>query len=442
MQAWYSRLTRIVFLFGLMVMMSGPTTAEGASAATGRISRIVLKGSVNPGSAGYFSRALAEAAGGGDRMLLVELDTPGGLVTSLRSMVQEILASRIPVVVYVAPSGAQAASAGALLVLSAHVAAMSPGTEVGAAHPVGFGGGSTNDSVSGKKLENDLAAYARSLAHVRGRNADWAERAVRESIASPAHEALQAGVIDTVVRNRAELFSFLDGRKVTTAAGPVILNTAAVTVREIRPSLSETVKMTIADPNLAYIFFLLGIAGIYFELASPGAGFPGVAGAISLLLGLYAMQLLSADTTGLLLLVLAVIFLVLELFVTSGGVLAAAGLAALFLGSLMLFNTPETGISLSLWVFLPVFLSFTGAVILIVWVVARASANRRILGEEAMIGETGRVIQAIGPGSRGKVYVHGEIWDAVSSEVLAPETPVSVTAIEGMKLQVKQKKEL
>ncbi len=409
---------------------------QGYAAAQVTVSRIVLSGSVNPASAQYFSRVLAEAHADGSAALLVELDTPGGLVSSLRLMVQDVLASKIPVIVYVSPSGAQAASAGALLMLSAHVAAMSPGTEIGAAHPVGMGGGDREGDVMSGKAASDLAAFARSLAEVRGRNQEWAEQAVLRSRASSAQEALRIGVIDLIASKPAIVLRRVDGMKVRTAGGEVTLATADASLKPIAATFQEQVLMRIADPNIAYILFLAGLAGLYFELASPGAIFPGVAGAVSLLLGLYAMQMLPVSITGVLLLLLGVLFLGLELFVTSGGVLAIAGLIALFAGSLMLFGTPGSGTELSLFVFLPVFLVFAVAAGAIVRVVLRSSSSRQLSGQDGLLGESGRVVRLIEGASAGKVFVHGELWDAVAGEKLPEGTPVRVTGIKGLQLQV------
>ncbi len=403
-----------------------------------QIRSMSLTGSVNPGSAAYFLRVLDEANRDNDTLLLVELDTPGGLVASLRQMVQGVMASKVPVVVYVAPSGAQAASAGALLLLSSHVAAMAPGTETGAAHPVDISGGGDKGSVMGRKIENDLAAFARSLAQKRGRSPEWAERAVRESIASTASEALAAGVIDTVADNRKELLVSLDGRKVETAIGELIIRTTNVPVKEASPTFGEEVMMAIADPNIAYFLLLLGLAGLWFELSTPGAVLPGVAGAIALVLGAWAMQLLSVNVTGLLLILLAILFFGLEIFVVSSGALAIAGLVALFIGSVMVFNQPELGLVINWWVFLPLFLSFSAGVLLLVFVVLRSTRRKAISGREGLVGETGTVERAIGEGKGGKVFVHGELWDASANGLIPAGSQVTVTGIEGMRLMVKQ----
>lgn len=418
-----------------------PVTSARAESERKTVFLLSLQGTVNPGSADFFKRAVDEAEKKGAHALLVELDTPGGLVSSLRTMIQRVLASRVPVIVYVAPQGAQSASAGALLTLAAHVAAMSPGTEIGAAHPVGLGGGGDSDETTSKKAVNDLAAFARSIAEERGRNAEWAEKAVRESIAATASEALEAGVIDLVADDRAELFRKLDGKTVETVDGPVTLELTGAVLEKISPTFQEEILIKLADPNLAYIFIMVGLAGLYFELANPGSIFPGVLGAISLLLALFALQALPVNVVGVLLIVLAVVFFGLELFVASGGILALAGLVALFVGSLMLFNTAETGVSISMAVFLPVYITVSVAMLVIVWLVAKSARRKLASGPEQLIGEECSVIHAIAPGEPGKVYVHGELWDAESSERIAEKELVVVNGLKGLVLQVTHKQE-
>jgi membrane-bound serine protease (ClpP class) len=288
------------------------------------------------------------------------------------------------------------------------------------------------------KIENDLAAFARSLAQKRGRSPEWAESAVRESIASTASESLAAGVIDTVVPSRKELFVFLDGRMVATSSGNMTIHTKDVRVKEVSPTFGEQVMMTIADPNIAYFLLLLGIAGIYFELSTPGAVLPGVAGAVALVLGAWAMQLLSVNVTGLLLILLAILFFTLEIFVVSSGALALAGLVALFIGSLMVFNQPEVGLVINWWIFLPLFLSFSAGVLLLVFVVLRSTRQKALSGLEGLVGETGTLERAIADGRSGKVFVHGELWDASASASIPSGARVVVTGIQGMKLNVKQ----
>ena len=436
--------SRIVLFMALLLFVGSVPEVHGAKKGGSRktVYLLTLQGTVNPGSADFFGRAIDEAEKQGAHAVLVELDTPGGLVTSLRSMIQRVLASRVPVIIYVAPQGAQSASAGALLTLSAHVAAMSPGTEIGAASPVGLGGGGgESDDTMKKKAENDLAAFARSIAEERGRNADWAEKAVRESIASTANEALKEGVIDLVAADRTELFDLLDGKEVKTVDGTVKLELKTAILKDFRPTLQEQILIKLADPNLAYIFIMVGLAGLYFELANPGSIFPGVLGAISLLLALFALQTLPVNVVGLLLIILAVVFFGLELFVASGGILALAGLVALFVGSLMLFNTAETGVSISMAVFLPVYIAVSVAILVIVWLVAKSARLKLASGPEQLLGEEGSVIRAIVPGEPGKVFVHGELWEAVSDEEIREKETVTVSGLNGLVLQVTKKQE-
>ncbi len=431
-------LTRfITFVFFCILGLPAELQAKNASS---QIYLIEFNGSVNPGSEEFYNRALAQAQSDSAMALLVELDTPGGLVTSLRGMVKATMASPVPVIVYVAPSGAQAASAGALLTLSAHVAAMAPGTNIGAAHPVGIGGGGS-DSIMSQKSENDIAAFARSIAEERGRNADWAESAVRSSTSSTAMDAKEAGVIDFIAVSREDLLQKLNNFKLALKEDTLTLITTGVTFSPLEPNLRENILMKIADPNLAYIFMLAGLIGLYFELSNPGAIFPGVLGAISLLLGLYAVQTLPVNVVGLLLLLLAVVFLALEIFITSGGILGVAGLVSLLFGSLMLFDKAETGISISLSVLAPTFISFSIFMGLIIFMVTKASKLKTTTGMEGLVGEMGRVMEDFDGQKTGQVFLHGEIWTAQSDEPLSKNDSVEVKSLNGMILNVTKSKE-
>ncbi len=400
-----------------------------------RIYLVKLKGSINPGAAELLKRALREADIGLATCLVIELDTPGGLVSTLRDMVQEVMASPIPTVVYVTPSGAQAASAGAILTIAAHVAAMAPGTNIGAAHPVNLGSGGEKDDTMKQKSENDLAAMARSVATERGRNAEWAEKAVRESVSASAREALELKVIDLLAKDLSDLIQQLDGRTVSLPDGPVKLVISNPEIIQIKESLREKILRTIADPNIAYILMMIGMTGLYFEFAHPGTIFPGTIGAICLLLGLFALQALPVSTAGLLLLLLAVVLFVMELVITSHGILGAAGLVALLLGSMMLFDTPKTGVSIDtdvLWTTLLGVGSFLAA---ITYLATRATLSRPISGAEGLIGEKGLVRKTVGKMS-GKVFLHGELWTATSEETIPKGNEVQVIDIEGLKLRV------
>ncbi len=396
---------------------------------------VELRGSINPGAAELLKRALKEADMGQAECLVIELDTPGGLVSTLRNMVQEVMASTIPTVVYVSPSGAQAASAGAILTIAAHVAAMAPGTNIGAAHPVNMGSGGGKDEIMKQKAENDLAAMARSMAAERGRNAEWAENAVRESVSASAREALELKVIDILAKDLNELIQQLDGITVSLPDGPAELVISNPEIIQIEESLREKILRTIADPNIAYILMMVGMTGLYFEFAHPGTIFPGTIGAICLLLGLFALQALPVNTAGLLLLLLAAVLFVMELIVASQGILGAAGLAALLLGSIMLFDTSKTGVSIDTDVLWTTMLGVGSLLAAIIYLVTRATLSRPQSGAEGLIGEKGIVRKTVGMSS-GKVFLHGELWTAVSEETIPVDTEVRVIGIDGLKLRV------
>lgn len=393
-----------------------------------------LAEAITPLAAGKIKAALHEAQEKGAECLVIELDTPGGLVTSMRRIVKLILNSPVPVVVYVAPSGAQAASAGTFIVIAAHVAAMAPGTNIGAAHPVTMG--QKMDKTMSKKVENDLAAFARSLARLRGRNADWAEKAVRESVSATAQEAVKLKVVDLMAADLSELLAKIDGRRVKTSAGEKIIHTRGAEVVRIKEDLRGHILRLITDPNVAYILLMIGLAGLYFELSHPGAVLPGVVGAISLVLAFYAMHVLPVNYAGLALILFSGVLFFLEIKITSYGLLALAGLLSLVLGSLMLFGKNPEALRVSYEVLLPVVITVGLFFCGVTYLAAKAVFKRPTTGSEGLIGEKGEALSPIGPGG-GQVFVHGEIWQAVSPEEIPKGTPVEVEAVEGLRLRVK-----
>lgn len=427
-----SAATYIAWFFAILCISSFP--GESALAA-GPVYVISIKGSINPGTAIHFKSGIKEAVGGDASCLIVELDTPGGLVSSLRQMIQEMMGADLPVVVYVSPSGAQAASAGALFTIAADVAVMAPGTNIGAAHPVGIGGADDANSTMSKKMENDLAAMARSIAEERGRNTAWIEDAVRKSVSITSAEALKLKVIDFIARDLGELLTKLDGRKIKKGNRNWQLSIKGVETIKIRPGVREKFLMLLADPNIAYILMMIGAAGLYFELSHPGVIFPGAIGGISLILALFAMQTLPVSVTGLLLIILAMVLFVLELFIISHGILGTAGVISLVLGSLMLFDAPSTGVSIDPEVLWTVVLTTSAFMFMLAWLATKAAVQKPRSGIEGMAGEEGRTITETGP-EGGKVFVHGEIWKAVSMDTIEPDTPVRVDAVKGMKLYV------
>ncbi|MBW1787054.1 MAG: nodulation protein NfeD [Deltaproteobacteria bacterium] len=397
----------------------------------GEVVIIEMEGSINPGTALYLKRGLAEAAAKGAALAVIRLDTPGGLASSMRTMVKAILNSPVPVVVYVGPKGAGAASAGVMVTIAAHVAAMAPGTNIGAAHPVTAGGKDIEKTMS-EKVVNDMASYARGIAEEKGRNGEWVEKAIRESVSITADEALEKNVIELVAEDMDELLRLLDGRVVKLPSGEVTLKTAGLAKTYYHPGFRDRVLKTISDPNIAYILMMIGLAGIYFELAHPGAIFPGVIGGISLVLAFFAFQTLPVNYAGLILIALAIIFFVAEIKVTSYGILSIGGLVSLTLGSIMLFE--DVGVSLRLM--LPTIVLVGGFFVTVAGLAFRAFASRPKGGAEGMLGEVGLVKEALDP--EGLVFIHGEYWRAEADEPIGPGEKVTVVGVEGLVLRVKK----
>jgi membrane-bound serine protease (ClpP class) len=414
---------------------------QGLSAAKGAakpepptVLLVEAEGVVNPAMADLIDGALRRAEEGGAAALVVQLDTPGGLDTSMRQMVKAIMNSPVPVVVWVAPSGARAASAGVMITLCADVAAMAPGTNIGAASPVSMGGGDLPKTMA-KKVVNDMVAYARSIAAKRGRNADWAERAVRQAVSVPAGEAVRLHVVDFEAADTKALLRRLEGFK---TAGPEgrVLHVAGAKVVRLEEGLRSKVLRTISDPNIAYLLFMIGLAGLYFELSTPGAILPGVVGAICLNLAFCALQTIPVSYAGVALILLALILFIAEVKVVSHGVLAVGGTISLVLGSLMLFNSPELYMRVSLGVILPAALAFSLFFALVVRLAVKAHRAKPLTGERGIVGETGT---AVGPiEGEGKVFVHGEYWNATSEAPIEAGARVRVMAVHDLTLKVEK----
>jgi membrane-bound serine protease (ClpP class) len=393
------------------------------------------EGPITPVAAEFLAESIEDAADAGAEAVIIQLDTPGGLDTSMRRIIKAQLASPVPVVVFVGPGGSRAASAGAFITLAAHVAVMAPGTNIGSASPVQMGGAGM-DSTMASKVSHDAAAYIASLASRRGRDQDLARKMVDEALNLTAEEALEAGLIDFMAPVVSVVIDSLRGRAVDMDGAQVQLaDETAVLVTHEMSSRQKFLKQ-LADPNLAYILMLLGIYGLFFELSNPGALVPGILGGICLLLALFAFQALPVDYTGVGLILLGVIMLILEIKVPSYGSLSIGGLVALVLGSLMLFDSTEEWARLSLRVVIPSVLVFAGFFLICVWLVIRGQKRRVTTGLEALVGETGRVLQAVGPRQPGKVVCHGEIWDAACDTELEPEATVVVVQVAGRVLTV------
>jgi len=393
-----------------------------------------IAASINPVTADYLSSVIEKAEEKGAGLIVVELDTPGGLDSAMRQMVQEIIKTRIPVVVYVSPSGARAASAGVLITLASDVAAMAPGTNIGAAHPVSVGGGGMDNTMA-RKVENDAAAYARSLAGKKGRNADWAESAVRQSTSLTENEALEKHVIDLVAPSLDDLLARLDGKEICKGEATIVLHTKGIQVTRVPMGIRHRILSSLADPNIAYILMMIGIYGIFFELSNPGAVFPGIVGGISLILGFYSLQTLSANYAGFLLIALAILLFILEVKVHSYGALTIGGIVSMLLGSLILFRSSADPYLRISW---GVLLTMVGVSVIffttVVTLAVRSQLRKPVTGAEGMIGETGEAMEDFT--GEGKVFVHGEWWSARCGASLKKGEKVTVVGREGMTLLV------
>jgi membrane-bound serine protease (ClpP class) len=396
---------------------------------------ITVNGVINPVSAEYIGKNIRKANEKNFEALIIELDTPGGLDSSMRNTVKDIIGSDVPVVVFVSPSGSRAASAGVFITMAAHIAAMAPGTNIGAAHPVGIGG--KIDKTMAEKATNDAAAYIKSLAERRGRNAKWSEDAVRKSISATESEALKEHVIDLISKDINSLLSDINGRKVQTILGEKVLNTKnAVVVRE-EMGLRYKILDHISDPNIAYILMLLGFYGLFFELTNPGSIFPGVLGGISLILAFYAFQTLPVNYAGLLLIILAIILFILEVKITSHGILTIGGIIAMIIGSLMLFESSSPFMKLSLYVILAAVFFISFFFILTIRLAYKAHKRTPVTGSEGLVGLEGIVTKDITKNG-GMVSLHGELWSAYSEEPISKGEKIIVENVSGLKVKVKK----
>jgi membrane-bound serine protease (ClpP class) len=406
----------------------------------GSVIVVPFSGVVNPVLAGYVDRAITEAEETGASLVLIEMDTPGGLDSSMRQINRRILSSRVPVAVYVAPSGARAGSAGVYITYAAHIAAMAPGTNIGSATPVSMGeGGEQQMSEEMRaKVSNDAAAYIRSLAEQRKRNADWAEQAVRQGVNVHADEALRLGVIEYVAPDERSLLQQLEGRTIETVAGSVTLHSASASARRLEMNVVESFLHVITDPTIAYILLSLGTMGIFFELSNPGSILPGVIGGICLLLGLYALGSLPINYAGLLFMGLALLLLAADVVTPTHGILTAGGLISFVLGSMLLINAPAGApfLQISFQAIAAVVVCMAAFSIFVVGSVARTRHRKVVTGREGLVGARGTVRTALNP--RGLVFVQSELWSAVSDDrAIDPGTEIQVMGVDGLLLHVR-----
>jgi membrane-bound serine protease (ClpP class) len=406
-------------------------SSAGASAD---VLKIVVRDTIHPISDEFIGRALDQAAREHDEAVIIELSTPGGLVDSTRSIIQKILASPVPVIVYVAPSGARAASAGFFILESADIAAMAPGTNTGAAHPVVFGG-EKMDQVMKEKMENDAAAFMRSFVSKRGRNVELAESAVRQSKSFTDQEALKERLIDVIAPDVPDLLKQLDGRKVTRFNGSTaMLHLANQRVQSLEMSLKQSILDFIMDPNVAFILFAIGMLALYVEFNHPGAIVPGVVGFIFILLAIFAFNILPTRYAALILIVAAFVMFILDAKFATHGALTVGGIGLMILGALLLVDAPIPEMRVRLVTALAVSVPIGLITVFLVGLVIKARRSKVVTGEQGLIGEVGVAHSALQP--EGKVFVHGELWDAVSSVNVAAGARVMVKRIDGLRLEV------
>ena len=395
---------------------------------------ITVSAAITPPAAEYIIQSIDEAAKSGAEGLIIRLDTPGGLDLAMRDIAKEILNAAVPVIVYVAPSGARAASAGVIITVAAHIAAMAPGTNIGAAHPVSLGIGGAMDKTMSQKVVNDAVAYVRGIAKKRNRNEEWVEKAVRKSESITAEEALRLKVIDFVTTDLNQLLSQVDGREISLVAGKKVLRTKGAVFNDKKMGTRQKILSAVSDPNIAYILLLIGLAGLYFEFSTPGVILPGVIGGISLILAFFAMQTLPVNYAGVALIIFSIILFIAEIKVISHGILTIGGIISLIIGSLMLFETPDPALRVSWSVLIPAVAVTSLFFITVIAIAVKAQLRKPQGGQEGMAGEEGEAVTDVF--EEGKVLIHGEYWSAVSDVPVAKGSKVRVIRAEHLKVRI------
>lgn len=426
----------VLTLCFLLVTASIPAAAQEKPQEKAPVFLISVKSIINPATAKFTTDSIDEAVKQGGQCLIIQLDTPGGLMDSMKSIIDKILTSTIPIVVYVAPRGARAASAGVFITISAHIAVMAPVTHIGAAHPVSVGSEGKESKTMTDKVVNDAVSYIKTIAKSRGRNVTWAEKAVRTSVSITEEEALKLNIIDFVSPDMEDLLSRIDGKVIKLDAGTRTLHTKGVTPKNLEMTWRDRLLDTISNPTIAYILLMLGIYGIFFELSNPGAILPGVVGGIFIILAFFALQMLPVNYAGLALILFGIILFIAEIKVVSHGVLSIGGVISLLLGSIMLFQSPEDYMRVSLSVIIPAVLVSAAFFIFAVTMAIRARLVKPTTGKEGLVGEVGTASTTIAP--EGKVSIHGEFWNATSDQPIEKGDRVQVIATIDLKLKVKK----
>ncbi len=423
-----------ILAFMLIAAIAGlaPAAAEEAE-----VLKITIDGDINPVSAMYIVKAIERAEKEEYTCVIIQMDTPGGLLESTKSIVKEILTARVPVVMFVAPSGSGAVSAGVFITLACHVAVMAEGTNIGAAHPVSAGGGADTSRVMTEKVTNYASAWIRSIAEKRGRNPEWAEMAVRKSVSITEKEALEKKIIDLVVKDEAELLQALDGREVQTDDGTRVIKTRNAQVISMPMTWQHRILYKISNPTIAYILLMLGVYGLFFELSNPGSIVPGVAGGIFIILAFFALQTLPLNTAGLLLILFAILLFILEVKVTSYGILTIGGIVSMFLGAIMLFDeAPGFPVRVDWRVALTFALATAAFFVFALGLALKARLSRPTTGQEGLIGAHGVALTRLS-NEEGEVKVQGEIWQARSDQEVAKGASIEVVHVDGLVLTVR-----
>jgi len=421
-------------LIVILIFVSVLAVAEGKNPV---YNVITVDGIITAPTAKYIADSIDEAKKENAEGLIIQLDTPGGMDTAMRDIAKSILNAPVPVIIFVSPSGARAASAGVIITEAAHIAAMAPGTNIGAAHPVSIGiGGSTEDKdkTMSRKIENDATAYARSIAAIRGRSEEWVEKAVRKSESITAEEALKLHVIDFVAPDVEKLLTAIDQKEVTLIGGKKKISTKNAVINYKKKGTRQGILSAISDPNISYILLLIGLAGLYFELSTPGAILPGVIGGISLLLAFFGLSTLPVNYTGILMIIFGVILFIAEIKVMSHGILTVGGVISLIMGSLLLFDTQDPTLRISLQVLIPAILVASGFFIVVIWLAVKAQMRKHFTGAEAMVGEETEALTDIA--DEGKVFTRGEYWNAKSEKPIKKGARVRIVKVEGLSLIV------
>ena len=429
----HKRIFYSLFFLGLssLLLLSFPWSS---SAMEKQVQVIKINDAITPATADFIRRGIEQASKEKAQALIIQLDTPGGLDLSMRDIIKDMLNADVPIVVYVSPSGARAASAGVFITLASDIATMAPGTNIGAAHPVAMGG--QMDRTMNEKVVNDAVAYIESLAEKKGRNGKWAAQAVRESVSITETEALRINVIDLIAKDLDDLLARIDGKTAEKSGKTIKLATKGLKIQVVEMGFRERLLATLSNPNIAYILMMIGLVGLYFELSNPGAIFPGVIGGISLILSFLAFRTLPVNYAGFLLILLGVVLFIAEIKIASYGLLTVGGIVSLALGSIMLFESPLPYLHASLFVIIPTVLATAAFFIFAIMISVKALMAKPATGPEGLVAEIGRAVTRLAPG--GKVFVHGELWNAQTDGTIEKEERIRVLGTEGLVLKVEK----